>query len=127
LGNQIQLVTRGDVLIARLSGRIHGAYADEVDFLLSRASRNISHLLMDLRELEFVGATGLRTLLRLTKELERRDGGLVVMNVQNGIRDILEVADLIPMIPVVEREEEAFRHWGFAEGELPPPREIELS
>jgi len=92
LGEDVTRLT----LVGRLD--INGAAVAEIPIgLAAKASRG---LIIDMSQVSFVAARGVRHLIMAAKTLDRRGGKLVLFAVVDPVAEVLEtmgVSDLIPM------------------------------
>jgi anti-anti-sigma factor len=112
MANRLSFEQKGDVVIAKLMGRIHGSYADEVDTALSHAAKEAKYIILDLHELEFISSSGLRTFLKLRREAIDKGGAVAFARPTSSVRKIFEVASFEHLFPIIPTVEEAFEKWG---------------
>lgn len=91
-----------------LTGRLDaaGAAAIETYFtgLVSAGGRNV---LLDLREVTFLGSLGIRLIIANARVLQRRGLGFVIFGAQPQAADVFETVDLGSLVPIVATEGEA--------------------
>lgn len=54
--------------------------------------------------------------------MDEKGGDMVLVNVGDSVREILEIANILPMIEEVPSEADAFARWGLSLDTLPAPR-----
>ena len=59
-------------------------------------------LLFNLGELEYLSSAGLRVLLSAAKEMRRRDGKIVLCDLNEFVKEIFEVSGFQSLIPITE-------------------------
>jgi anti-anti-sigma factor len=62
-------------------------------------------LLFNLGELEYLSSAGLRVLLSAAKEMRRRDGKIVLCDLNEFVKEIFEVSGFQSLIPITESVE----------------------
>lgn len=112
MANRVTFEQKGEVIIAKVSGRVHGTYSNEIDSSLTHAARQGRYLLLDLSELEYIASSGLRIFLKLRNEAMSKGGQVAILHPSENVRKILEVAGFEHLFPMVQTVEEALEHWG---------------
>ncbi len=105
--NRVSFEQQGDVVTVTLAGRIHGTNADEMDTALTHAASQAKHLILRLKDLEFVSSSGLRTFLKLRREAITKGGEVVLAEPTDAVLKILKVASLDHLFTVTASLEEA--------------------
>ena len=112
MANRVTFEQRGDVVIAKVSGRVHGTYSNEIDTSLTHAARQGKYLLLDLGELDYIASSGLRIFLKLRNEAMSKGGQVAILHPSENVRKILEVAGFEHLFPMVRNIDEAMELWG---------------
>ena len=99
----------GIVFIA-IKGRLDADSSPEAekivkDVLDSPANR----ILFDLRDLEYLSSAGLRILLSAAKEMRRRDGKIVLCDLNEFVKEIFEVSGFQSLIPITDSVESGIK------------------
>ena len=83
-------------LIAVLSGEMDTAAAVEVEAALQPLfDSKGKDIVLDCTELEYIASSGLRILLNLLKKVKAGGGRVIMKNVNEVIRDVLELTGFI--------------------------------
>jgi anti-anti-sigma factor len=91
-----------------LDGRLDTTTAPEFEKQLQDIfSRPIGFLLLDLRNLSFISSAGIRTILYVHQEMARRDGKVLLTNLQPQIEQVMDIVGVLPALEVLGTEEEA--------------------
>lgn len=69
-------------------------------------------LVVDLCELKYIGSSVVALVVRLWKSIKQRDGRIAVVNKNPLIREVLEIAGLNKVWPIVESRDEALAELG---------------
>ncbi|MDP8205949.1 MAG: STAS domain-containing protein [Candidatus Electryonea clarkiae] len=115
MSNRFSFGLKGEVVIARLEGRIHGTYSDEVDTALTHAVAEAKYVILDLEKLEFISSSGLRIFLKLRRELINREGAVAFARSSDSVKEIFDVASFEHLFPITDSIEEALEIWGLSE------------
>lgn len=79
-------------ITAKLSGELDTAAATEAEEALAPLlNSNGKEILIDCTELEYISSSGLRILLRILKQAQSVGSRVVLKNVNEVIRDVLEL------------------------------------
>lgn len=94
-----------DLTRIALRGRLDlkGGGEIEADFDAEVASRGRGAV-VDLGEVSFLASPGMRLLVRAAKELRRGDHRLVLLRPQENVKQALEIAGLLDVLPVADDE-----------------------
>ena len=85
-------------LIAVLSGEMDTAAAVEVETALQPLFNSKGKdIVLDCTELEYIASSGLRILLNLLKKVKAGGGRVIMKNVNEVIRDVLELTGFISL------------------------------
>lgn len=98
---------RGGIQLVKVEGRLDANFSlqleDEVDKLLEHKTKRI---ILDFSDVTYLSSSGLRVLLSINKETEG-SGGLVLVNPQEIVRKIIEVAEVGDLLVQANTVEEA--------------------
>ena len=93
---QIEQVKQGNVLTCKLLGWLDPNTSPD---LVSEINlTDVSTLILDMANVEYVFSSGIRAFLMLQKILEKNGGKIRVINVAENIRNIFEYAGLESML-----------------------------
>jgi len=98
---------RGGIQLVKVEGRLDANFSlqleDEVDRLLEHKKERI---ILDFSDVTYLSSSGLRVLLSINKETEG-SGGLVLVNPQEIVKRIIEVAEVDDLLVQAKTVEEA--------------------
>jgi anti-sigma B factor antagonist len=89
------------VSVVKVSGRVDSSTAPELDKSLQDlldAERN--HIALDLQETEYMSSAGLRVLVATHKAAKKSGGGLCLAQPSARVREVLDLAGLMPVFDV---------------------------
>lgn len=90
----IKLDQNDGELIVTLSGRLDTMTAPDLETELEKSLVNVSHLVFDMKELEYISSAGLRVLLNAMQVMETQ-GDMVLRNVCDRVMEIFEITGFL--------------------------------
>ncbi|MDA0184760.1 STAS domain-containing protein [Solirubrobacter phytolaccae] len=107
-------VVDGPVPVIRVRGELDLSTAPKLCRTVERVAGN-RRVMIDLSELEFCDSTGLRALVRATREIEINGGRAALVVPEDGVlARILELSGLGEFLRVASSPAEALRRLGFS-------------
>ncbi len=97
-------------IIIRLRGRLDAAGAEQIDRAFMAATADAEderHALVDLSGVSFLASMGIRLLIASARGLNRKGALLVLFGAADLVQDVLDLAALDQIIPVVATEAQA--------------------
>jgi len=88
----VRVEQRGRAAVVIPTGELDLATAPALDGALSRAFQATGRVVLDLRELEFIDSSGLRTLLTARKRADEADAEFSLVAGHRGLERTLEIA-----------------------------------
>lgn len=96
------------VVTACLAGRLDGAVAQGAHTELSRMVEETDRgLILDLQDMAFISSAGLRIMLLMAKELDKRNGKLVLCRLSEALREVFRVSGFDKVITIAGSRDEA--------------------
>ena len=99
-------LNRNNIYLLKVEGRLDASFSsqleDEIDRLLERTKK----VIIDFAGVTYLSSSGLRVLLSIKKQTETQ-GGLVLMNLIDIVKKIIEVAELDDFFSQAQSLEEA--------------------
>ena len=94
------------ILIVRLSGELDHHTADMVRMQMDEAiqRRQCEHLVLSLKDLQFMDNSGLGVILGRYKLIKNKGGKMVICDVNPSIYRLLEMSGLFKIMPIYENE-----------------------
>jgi anti-anti-sigma factor len=107
----LKLKKINNVIIIYLAGRLDVHLSADVEKEINRIIKEdpASHLLFNLQDVEYMSSSGLRifvSTMRILKESKRK---LALCNMNNAVKKIFEVVELMDMFDIYDSEEEAVK------------------
>lgn len=89
----------GEMLLVRVSGRLDTTTAPQLETELAPSLEEITELVLDLSELEYLSSAGLRVLLAAQKQMNRQ-GEMIVKNANETIMEIFEITGFTEILHI---------------------------
>ncbi len=100
---KIQFKENSKFLIVKISGKLN---ADTYQLFVKKLKEKIENiskdLILDFSNLEFISSAGLRAILIIAKELDSYDRKLVIINLSEDIKHILEITGFCELFPIFD-------------------------
>ncbi|GKU79613.1 anti-sigma F factor antagonist [Paenibacillus sp. L3-i20] len=106
---QIELEHYRNVLIVRLHGELDHHTANTVRFKMEESllRDNVNHVILSLKELQFMDSSGLGVILGRYKQVKGKGGKMIVCDVNPAVRRLFELSGLFKIISVHDNERTA--------------------
>lgn len=92
---QIQIKTLGNVTVISLDGEVNSRTASRIEEELLPLVVPGCKLLMDMAKVQYMSSAGLRMLLLLHREVENQNGQVVLVGLQEMIRDTMAITGFL--------------------------------
>lgn len=100
----ITKLSKGDSLLISVGGRLdtitHMDFEKELDAILSGDMNGVKSMILDFAALEYISSAGLRSLLKLQKDLNSRNVTLIITNPNDLVTDVLSITGIDQLIKV---------------------------
>lgn len=100
----ITKLSKGDSLLISVGGRLdtitHMDFEKELDAILSGDMNGVKSMTLDFATLEYISSAGLRSLLKLQKDLNSRNVTLIITNPNDLVTDVLSITGIDQLIKV---------------------------
>jgi len=109
-GRQLHLDSRpvGNVLVIQCDGRIvAGAEVSALHFVVENSLPKYADIILQLDQVGFIDSTGLGALVHLASTARSKGGGLRLCGLQQHVRKVLEVTDLLSRFEIYDSLAEA--------------------
>lgn len=97
-------LSKGDNLLISVGGRLdtitHMNFEKELDAILSGDMDGVKSMTLDFATLEYISSAGLRSLLKLQKDLNSRNVTLIITNPNDLVTDVLSITGIDQLIKV---------------------------
>ena len=99
---------RDGVVIVAPRGRLDVNTSAELEKrLLDKVAAGETLFVVDLLDIEYISSAGLRVLLLLAKKLKERSGRVVLSSLGPAVRQVFELAGLLPVFAIEASREQA--------------------
>jgi len=99
-------LNRSNIYLVKVEGRLDAGFSSQLEDEMDRLLEKTKKIIMDFAEVTYLSSSGLRVLLSLRKETEIK-GGLVLINLIDIVKKIIEVAELDDFFSQGKNMEEA--------------------
>ena len=89
----------GSELTIALTGRLDTTTAPELENAIKENIADITNLVMDFAELEYLSSAGLRVILSAQKTMNKQ-GEMVIRNVNETINEVFEITGFIDILTI---------------------------
>ena len=87
-------------LVLSLEGRLDTTTAPELEKELGEYLEDVNDITFDCNGLEYISSAGLRVLLSAQKAMNKKEGKLVVKNINDTIREVFKVTGFTDVITI---------------------------
>jgi len=93
--------TQGDSTIVELAGKLDASTTPAAEArLLRMIQEGKKYLVLDFKGVTYLASSGLRMLLLVVRHIQKLEGGLVLCNLDQTMRDTLEVTGFLPFFMI---------------------------
>lgn len=92
----------GSNMTVKLIGRLDAVTAIQLDKDMATSLKDVNALTLDLAKLDYVASAGLRILLKTQKKMDRQ-GSMVIKNVQDSVREVLDMTGFSQFLTLEEK------------------------
>ena len=106
---QIELESNRKTLIVRLKGELDHHTAEAVKVKLEHAIEHeqITHIILSLKDLNFMDSSGLGVILGRYKQVTAKGGKMVVCDISPAIHRLFEMSGLFKILAIHKNERQA--------------------
>ena len=90
----------GGVNEIKLVGRLDAKAARDAETAFSEATNEVTNVVLDFSELDYIASAGLRALKRLRTDVRSSGGTLTVRGVQEDVMEVLEMTGFAAMLVI---------------------------
>ena len=90
-----------DVKVLTVSGRIDANTSQKLQHTVLDTARHSHKLLLDLSNVDYMSSAGLRVMLLLHREIHNNDGRVILVGLQERIKDAMEMTGFLKHFAVV--------------------------
>lgn len=97
---KIEVKKEDKKLTIALKGRLDTTTAPELEKTVNDSLEDITELSMDFLELEYLSSAGLRVLLSASKAMKKKDGAMVICNVNEDIMEVFTITGFTEILTI---------------------------
>ena len=98
---EIKKTADGNALVLSVSGRLETITAPQLDAEIQAIPDNVSELLMEISELEYVSSAGLRVFLVAHKKMKSRGGLMKISGANASVKKVFDITGFSPILNFV--------------------------
>lgn len=98
---EIKKTADGNVLVLAVSGRLETVTAPQLDAEIQAIPDDVSELLMEISELEYVSSAGLRVFLVAHKKMKSRGGSMKISGANASVKKVFDITGFSPILNFV--------------------------
>ncbi|MBN1500225.1 MAG: STAS domain-containing protein [Spirochaetes bacterium] len=105
-----------NIVVINLSGRLDVHLSSDIEKGINEIIKSDpeSHLLLNLEEVEYMSSSGLRIFVSTMRLLKDNDRKLKLCCINNAVKKIFEVVELMDMFDIYENENDALKSFKVA-------------
>ncbi|AIQ64710.1 Anti-sigma F factor antagonist [compost metagenome] len=109
MNSHVQMEQHRGVLVVRLTGELDHHAADYVRMDLDEAilRRQVEHLVLNLKDLQFMDSSGLGVILGRYKLIRGKGGKMVLCDANPAVRRLLDMSGLLKIMSLYDSEDSA--------------------
>ena len=96
---KIEIKRNADETIIELSGRLDTTTAPALDKTINEDIRDTKHLVLNIKELEYISSAGLRVLLGAQKKMQKI-GSMKVTSVREEVMEVFEMTGFADILVI---------------------------
>lgn len=97
----IKKTVGGNVEVLTVSGRLETMTAPQLDAEIQSLPDEVSELLMEISELEYVSSAGLRVFLMGHKKMKARGGSMKISGANASVKKVFDITGFSPILNFV--------------------------
>jgi anti-anti-sigma factor len=111
---EITISDLGQAKKVTLVGRLDIVWAEKIGLPLAAVAGSRGNVVIDMIGVDFIASIGIRHLVMAAKAVARGSGKLVLLDPNPMVTEVLMIAGLDQLLPIVRSEEEARAAFGAA-------------
>ena len=96
----IKHVNRGDTGELLMSGDLDTKTARDADMIFSQMADRFKNLTLNMKDLEYISSSGLRSIRNLYIKVNQNGGKLVLTNVNENVMEVFEMTGLAGLLNI---------------------------
>lgn len=100
----IKLINRGTVGEVLLEGRLDSTAATETKDIFMNIAGRFQRVILNMEKLEYISSSGLRILKLLHMAMKKKNGEMILRNVNPLVMEVLEVTGFVALFDIEHKE-----------------------
>jgi len=101
-------LNRNNIYLVKVEGRLDASSSSQLEDEIDRLLEKTKKIILDFSDVSYLSSSGLRVLLSIKKQTEGQ-GGLVLMNLIDIVKKIIEIAELDDYFHLADSLDDAIR------------------
>jgi anti-anti-sigma factor len=107
---EINTTRKKDAVIVSVKGRMDAVTSLEFDKDMSALISGGGNIfVINLGELDFISSSGLRSILKIAKQLKAKNGEILFAGLQDPVHDVFKISGFSTIFRIYETEDEALK------------------
>jgi len=98
---EVDIMNAGDVKILSVRGRVDANTSEALQEVVLETAHQNQKLLLDLSQVDYMSSAGLRVMLLLHREIHDNEGRVILVGLQDRIRDAMQITGFLKHFAVV--------------------------
>jgi anti-sigma B factor antagonist len=99
----------GNVLVVGLAGELDSVSSTDVQDKLMTVIENEERILLDMANVSYMSSAGLRTLLTLYRRIRNQSGRIIITELQDEVRQVMEITGFLDFFEWKKTQTEAMK------------------
>ena len=101
LAMEIKTRREKEATVVAVKGRLDASSAPQFEKEISDLiTGTMAHFVVDLGQLEYISSAGLRVILSIAKQLEKKGGKIFLANLTDQVQEVFEISGFSAIIPI---------------------------
>lgn len=93
-----KLIDRGDTGELLLEGNLDTNTSPDAEKIFDQMAQRFDHLVLNMEKLDYISSAGLRVLKRLHMAMRKKDGTMVLKNVNKLVMEVFEITGFVGLL-----------------------------
>lgn len=95
-----KVIKNNNVLNVSIDNSIDSSNVFEIEDSILASLDGVDKIIIDLEKLQYISSIGTRLLLMLQKRMNKRNGTLIIKNVNNTVKNVLEITGFLDILTI---------------------------
>ncbi|MCH9611093.1 MAG: putative anti-sigma factor antagonist BtrV [Chlamydiales bacterium] len=101
-------IKKEQAIVLELKGRFDSSSAPDVEAKIEELLANgTANLILDFSKLEYISSAGIRILVQVSKDFEKKQGAVILACVPKAVENVLYITGFLPYFKIYESADKA--------------------